>query len=169
MLKMAADRTEGLLKTPEPFVLQQGLADFAVNYEINAYCNDEKRSMQLYTDLHRNIQDVFNEHEVQIMTPNYMADTPDPKVVPEDQWYAASCKTARGKSGPLAVHGESLSTRIPVPRPLRLRSVHRDLRRTPFRPGSVHRRPGLIRPCYRAPRRAATIRRCSDRPYICRI
>ena len=92
MLKMAADRTAGLLKEPPPFVLQQGLADFAVNYEINAFCHDEKRSMQIYTELHRNIQDVFNEHEVQIMTPNYVADTPDAKIVPQDQWFAAPAK-----------------------------------------------------------------------------
>ena len=92
MLKMAADRTEGLLKDPEPFVLQKGLADFAVNYEINAYCNDEKAAMRIYTDLHRNIQDVFNENKVQIMTPNYMADTPDPKIVPKDQWFLSPAR-----------------------------------------------------------------------------
>jgi hypothetical protein len=43
--------------------------------------------MPLYTALHRNIQDIFNEHGVQIMTPSYVADTPDPKVVPKEQWY----------------------------------------------------------------------------------
>ena len=46
----------------------------------------------LYSDLHRNIQDVFNEHDVQIMTPNYVADTPEPKVVPPEQWYAEPAK-----------------------------------------------------------------------------
>ena len=39
-----------------------------------------------------NIQDVFNEHGVQIMTPSYVADTPDPKVVPKEQWYAAPAR-----------------------------------------------------------------------------
>ncbi len=40
MLKLAADRTEGLLKQPEPFVLRKELGDFAVTYELNAYCSD---------------------------------------------------------------------------------------------------------------------------------
>ncbi len=88
MLLMAADRTEGIAKDPKPFVLQTALADFAVNYELNAYCKDEKQAMALYSELHRNIQDIFNEFEVSIMTPAYEADTPEPKVVPKDQWYA---------------------------------------------------------------------------------
>ena len=36
-----------------------------------------------------NIQDVFNEFGVQIMSPQYVEDPPQPKVVPADQWYAA--------------------------------------------------------------------------------
>ena len=46
MLKLAADRTEGLLKQPPSFVLQKSLGDFAVTYEINVYCNDPNK-MQL--------------------------------------------------------------------------------------------------------------------------
>jgi hypothetical protein len=42
--------------------------------------------------LHGNIQDVFNEHGVQIMSPHYRGDPPQPKVVPPDQWYAAPAK-----------------------------------------------------------------------------
>jgi hypothetical protein len=37
----------------------------------------------------RSILDVFNEYGVAIMTPSYMADTPEPKLVSKDQWYAA--------------------------------------------------------------------------------
>jgi small-conductance mechanosensitive channel len=89
MLLMAAERTPGLPKEPAPFVLQTALADFAVNYELNVYCGEAREMNRLYTALHRNIQDVFNEYGVQIMTPSYEADTPDPKLVPRDQWYAA--------------------------------------------------------------------------------
>jgi small-conductance mechanosensitive channel len=88
MLLMAADRTEGLMTEPKPFVLQKALADFAVNYELNVYCGDEKKSVTLYSELHKNIQDVFNEYGVQIMTPAYERDTPEPKLVPKDRWYA---------------------------------------------------------------------------------
>lgn len=88
MLLEAAARTPGLLKEPSPFVLQKALNDFAVTYELNAYCKDDSKMPLMYTELHRNIQDVFNENDVQIMTPNYVADTPTPKVVPPEQWYA---------------------------------------------------------------------------------
>ena len=89
MLLLAAKRTDGLLEDPHPFVLQKALADYAVNYELNVYCGDARQMNPLYTALHRSIQDVFNEHGVQIMTPSYVADTPDAKLVPKDRWYAA--------------------------------------------------------------------------------
>lgn len=92
MLLMAAERTENLLQQPQPFVLQKCLGDFCVTYELNAYCADAKDSPQLYDHLHQNILDVFNEYEVQIMTPAYERDTSEPKIVPKEQWYAAPAK-----------------------------------------------------------------------------
>jgi small-conductance mechanosensitive channel len=89
MLLQAAERTAGLLKEPKPFVLQKALGDYAVTYEINVYCGDAQAMYELYTQLHRNILDVFNEYGVQIMTPSYVADPGQPKIVPKDQWYAA--------------------------------------------------------------------------------
>jgi len=86
MLKLAADRTEGLLKEPKPYVLKQSLGDFAVTYEINAYCRDATKVQYYYSILHQNILDVFNENNVQIMTPAYEGDPEVPKVVPRDQW-----------------------------------------------------------------------------------
>ncbi|NEV64403.1 mechanosensitive ion channel family protein [Thiorhodococcus minor] len=88
MLKEAAGRTSGLLERPKPFVLQQALGDFAITYEINAHCNDANNMAQIYSALHRNILDVFNEYGVAIMTPSYIADPPEPKLVPKGQWYA---------------------------------------------------------------------------------
>src|SRR5262249_44206022 len=38
MLLMAAGRTAGILQDPRPFVLERNLGDFAVTYELNAYC-----------------------------------------------------------------------------------------------------------------------------------
>ena len=87
MLLLAAERTEDLLKEPTPFIRHKSMADFAVDYELNAYCDDASRMMELYTEMRRNIQDVFNENGVQIMSPAYMGDPPEPKVVPKDLWY----------------------------------------------------------------------------------
>ncbi len=94
MLILAADRTNGLLKQPSPFVLKKSLGDFAVTYEINAYCNDAANVNKYYNDMHQNILDVFNENNVQIMTPAYEGDPETPKVVPRDQWDATLASDA---------------------------------------------------------------------------
>jgi small-conductance mechanosensitive channel len=86
MLMLAADKTNGLLKDPAPFVLKHSLGDFAVNYEINAYCVDASKLHLYYNELIQNILDVFNENNVQIMTPAYESDPETPKLVPKDQW-----------------------------------------------------------------------------------
>lgn len=71
MLLEAVKRTDGLKTEPKPFVLHSALGDFAAQYEVNAYCDDPLRMLSLYSVLHANIQDVFNEHGVQIMSPAY--------------------------------------------------------------------------------------------------
>jgi len=89
MLLLAAERTRGLQKEPAPFVLQTEMGDFAVNYQINAYCTEVNAMLSIKSALHRNIQDVFNEHDVQIMSPAYVSDPDTPKTVPPKDWYAA--------------------------------------------------------------------------------
>jgi small-conductance mechanosensitive channel len=86
MLKLAADRTEGLLKEPAPYVLMQSLGDFAVSYQVNVYCTDAIRMYFYYNNLHQHILDIFNENNVQIMTPAYEGDPEKRKVVPKEQW-----------------------------------------------------------------------------------
>jgi small-conductance mechanosensitive channel len=89
MLLTAAARTPGLGAAPKPFVILKKLGDFAVVYELNAPCDDPSRMMALYSELHKNVLDVFNEHGVQIMTPAYEGDTPEPKIVAPKDWYLA--------------------------------------------------------------------------------
>ena len=69
MLLEAAARTPRLLRHPEPFVLLRGLDTFAVNCEINVYSDNPHAMLRLYSALHRNILDLFNQYGVQIMTP----------------------------------------------------------------------------------------------------
>jgi small-conductance mechanosensitive channel len=98
MLKEAADRTEGLLKDPPPYVLKHLLGDFAVQYEINAYCNEVNRMHFYYSNLIQNILDVFNENNVQIMTPAYEGDPEIPKVVAGDMWNPPLAKRQTGNN-----------------------------------------------------------------------
>jgi small-conductance mechanosensitive channel len=92
MLLMAAERTSRLKTEPPPFVLQKALGDFAVTYELNVHCDRPGEMNSIYTELHRNILDVFNEYGVAIMTPAYVADPELPKLVPKEQWFAAPAR-----------------------------------------------------------------------------
>lgn len=67
----AAAKTESVLKDPKPFVLQTSLDDYYVSYEINAYTKLANKQGQIYSDLHQNIQDVFNENGIEILSPHY--------------------------------------------------------------------------------------------------
>jgi small-conductance mechanosensitive channel len=87
MLIEAARRTEGLLQEPRPFVHKRELQDFFVQYEINVYCDDASRMPRLYSQLHANILDVFNEHGVQIMSPHFVGQPDAPVLVPKARWY----------------------------------------------------------------------------------
>ena len=69
----AALRTKYVLKDPEPFVLQTGLEDFYVSYQINAYIREANMQANIYSFLFQNIQDVCNEQGIEIMSPHYRA------------------------------------------------------------------------------------------------
>nr|WP_302829713.1 mechanosensitive ion channel family protein [uncultured Bacteroides sp.] len=69
----AALNTPGVQDDPRPFVLETSLSDWYPVYQVNAYIKDANRLAQIYSDLHQNIQDRFNEAGVEIMSPHYMA------------------------------------------------------------------------------------------------
>jgi small-conductance mechanosensitive channel len=69
----AALRTDMILKTPSPFVLQTSLDDFYVSYQINAFTKDAGRQAVIYSNLHQNIQDCCNEAGIEILSPHYRA------------------------------------------------------------------------------------------------
>jgi small-conductance mechanosensitive channel len=73
LLIAAAEATNGVLKNPKPFVFQTLLQDFYVGYELNAYTERPNEMARIYSDLHENIQDQFNEAGVEIMSPHYTA------------------------------------------------------------------------------------------------
>jgi small-conductance mechanosensitive channel len=71
LLINAALATEGILKDPKPFVYQTDLNDFNVTYQINAYTTHSHKMTSLYSLLHQNIQDKFNEAGMEIMSPHF--------------------------------------------------------------------------------------------------
>ncbi|WP_291530674.1 mechanosensitive ion channel family protein [Bacteroides sp. UBA939] len=73
LLIEAALNTPGVLDDPRPFVLETSLQDYYPVYQVNAYIKDADRLAQIYSDLHQNIQDRFNEEGIEIMSPHYIA------------------------------------------------------------------------------------------------
>jgi small-conductance mechanosensitive channel len=92
MLIEAAGRTEGLLIDPPPRVRQRSLSDFYVEYMLGARIAEPQKRIAVLDALHRNIQDVFNEYGVQILSPHYEADPPEKVWVPKEKWYEAPAK-----------------------------------------------------------------------------
>lgn len=73
LLIEAANKTQFVDKKPSPFVLQISLDDYYVSYELNIYTKESKRIPFIYSEVHKNILDVFNEAGVEILSPAYMA------------------------------------------------------------------------------------------------
>jgi len=71
-------------------VFQTALSDFYVEYRLvcQALQTEPRPRAVVLSNLHANVQDVFNEHGVQIMSPHYLGDPAQAKVVPERDWYA---------------------------------------------------------------------------------
>jgi len=101
MLEEAARRTADIARDPAPYVRQTALSDFYVVYHLIAYSpiDHPSKRIDMLSELHANIQDVFNEHGVQIMSPHYMTQTAEPQIVPKDRWYEAPAKPPAIEAG----------------------------------------------------------------------
>jgi len=93
MLLAAEEKTAGLRREPGAFVRQRNLSDSYVEYEINAYLEDPHQRVAVLSALNANIQDAFNEHGVQIMSPHFEAQPDKPVVVPKDRWAPPPAKS----------------------------------------------------------------------------
>jgi small-conductance mechanosensitive channel len=91
MLTEAARRTNGVLHDPPPQVFQTALSDFYPQYRLvcQAIPAGPSPRAEAMSALHANIQDVFNEYGVQIMSPHYLGDPAQPKIVPQGKWAPA--------------------------------------------------------------------------------
>ncbi|MCV2350674.1 mechanosensitive ion channel family protein [Paucibacter sp. Y2R2-4] len=94
MLIEAAHRTPGVLSTPSAQVFQTALSDFYPEYRLvcQAVPSQPRPRAEVLSQLHANIQDVFNEYGVQIMSPHYLGDPAQAKFVPKSAWFAAPAK-----------------------------------------------------------------------------
>ncbi len=99
MLIEAASRTPNVVQDPPPCVFQTVLSDFYPEYRLvcQAVASQPRPRAEVLSRLHANIQDVFNEHGVQIMSPNYEGDPNEAKLVPKSMWFTAPAKPDAGE------------------------------------------------------------------------
>jgi len=88
MLLEAAGTIPEILAAPPAYVVQTALADFYVAYKLIVQVDAEVPATRarVASNLHAAIQDAFNRHGVQIMSPHYMDDPQTPKVVAPSSW-----------------------------------------------------------------------------------
>ena len=100
LLIEAARRTPGVLATPAPRVFHTALSDFYPEYRLvcQAIPDEPRPRAEVLSALHANIQDVFNECGVQIMSPHYLGDPAEAKLAPLDQTYVKPVRGADGHS-----------------------------------------------------------------------
>ena len=80
-------------------MLQTALLDFYVEYAPLCLRRPAGALPVRPDDLHAQIQDAFNNHGVQIMSPHYRGDPAAPKVVAKERWFAAPARD-RGDGPP---------------------------------------------------------------------
>ena len=88
LLLDAASRTAGLRRSPTPVVLQRALSDFYVEYELLVYLDKPIERIPMLSALHGHIQDCFQEANIAMMSPHFMAQPETSMVPPQGQWSA---------------------------------------------------------------------------------
>lgn len=130
LLIQAARDTAGVEAAPPPFVLQTGLGDFSVAYQLNAYTREVTRMARIYSDVHQHVQDRFAEAGIEILSPTYGAYREGPSTVPE---YAA-LRDLKGRVAVAPPAAETDGADVPAPpEPAPLP----DVKPPPFLGGSV--------------------------------
>jgi small-conductance mechanosensitive channel len=86
LLKLAASRCPKIREHPAARVQQRALSDFYVEYRLLVNIDDPAERYVILSDLHAKIQDAFNEHGVQILSPHFEAQPAEAVWVPREKW-----------------------------------------------------------------------------------
>ena len=116
LLLLGASRTPGIRQEPPPRVLQRELSDFYVQYHLLAHLEEGESRAAVLSELHAQIQDAFNEHGTQIMSPHFEAQPKKPVLVPKSAWYAppASQPPSEVAVEPREIESREIEPREPV-------------------------------------------------------
>jgi len=103
LLKAAKDN--GL---DEPFVHVVELGDFSVTYRVSGFLTDTKKLLTSRSNLYRNVLDILHHENIEIMSPNYMAQRPvdaKAKVIPP---ISRNNRTKKNTQKPVSVNAEDI-------------------------------------------------------------
>jgi small-conductance mechanosensitive channel len=90
-------------------VLQTRLDDFYVAYELNAYTDTPREMLTIYSDLHKNIQDKFNEAGVEICSPHFSSLRDGNVIAIPQQYIQPDYQASSFKISAVEQNGESSS------------------------------------------------------------
>ena len=90
LLRSAAEATGGVVESPPPKVIQKALSDWYAEYVLTCYTDKAEGKNAVLSELNGEIQDAFNEAGIQIMSPHYYDDKPEPMVIPRDRWFPSA-------------------------------------------------------------------------------
>ncbi|MDR0655562.1 MAG: mechanosensitive ion channel family protein [Treponema sp.] len=96
----AASKTEHVLQSPRPFVLQTALDDFYCHYQINCFTKEIDRIPSIYSELFQNIQDGFHAQGLDMTAPHFRINLPPESAMytpPEDLKSVAAAVKRTGK------------------------------------------------------------------------
>lgn len=74
ILIKAACMTEGIVSDPKPMVYISELSKNYVEYELRACTNDPNHLVKIYSDVQKNILDLFDQANISLMVPIYSLD-----------------------------------------------------------------------------------------------
>lgn len=89
MLELAAKRASSVDPAQPPLVRQLSLMDWYIAYELQVQLKAGQSLAAARNELYSHIQDVFNEFNVQIMSPNYVMQPEGSVTVAKENWYSA--------------------------------------------------------------------------------
>lgn len=89
MLELAAKRSGCVDQSHAPLVRQLSLMDWYIAYELQVRLHPGQSLAAARNELHANIQDVFNEFNVQIMSPNFVMQPEGAVMVAQENWYTS--------------------------------------------------------------------------------
>ncbi|NYU10008.1 mechanosensitive ion channel protein MscS [Enterobacteriaceae bacterium CCUG 67584] len=99
MLELAAKRAQCIDPTQPPLVRQLSLMDWYIAYELQVRLLPGQSLAVARNELHSNIQDVFNEFNVQIMSPNFVMQPEGAVMVAKENWYPAPATAPDAEKG----------------------------------------------------------------------